>query len=111
MLDSILLASLDRVLGSPFLQALTAPYGVDRFLEPFNPMWSVGQIKARVAAVSRTTADSVTLRLRPNRHWRGFVAGQYVRVQVEVDGVRRSRCYSLSDRHPAQDGLIEITVK
>ena len=111
MLDSILLSRLDRVLGSPFVHALTAPHGVDRFLEPFNPMWSVGQVKARVAAVSRPTADSVTLRLRPNRHWRGFVAGQYVRVQVEIGGVRRSRCYSLSGAHPAEDGLIEITVK
>jgi ferredoxin-NADP reductase len=111
MADSIFTASLDRVLGSPLVDALTAPYGVDRFLEPFNPMWSADKVKARVVAVSRSTADSVTLRMRPNRHWKGFAAGQYVRVQVEIRGVRRSRCYSLSDVHGAHDGLIEITVK
>jgi len=111
MLESKLSGGLNRILGSQLVDALTAPYGVDRFLEPFNPMWSVDKVKARVVAITRSTADSVTLRLRPNRNWRGFVAGQYVRVQVEINGVRRSRCYSLSDAHPAQDGLIEITVK
>lgn len=111
MLDTILAGRLNRLLGSPLVDALTAPHGVDRFLEPFNPMWSVDKVRARVVSLRRTTADSVTLRLRPNHHWKGFAAGQYVRVQVEIAGVRRSRCYSLSDAHGAQDGLIEITVK
>lgn len=111
MVDSIFAGRLNRLLGSPLVNALTAPHGVDRFLEPFNPMWSVDQVKARVVAVARSTADSVSLRMRPNHRWAGFVAGQYVRVQVEIGGVRRSRCYSLSDAESALDGLIEITVK
>lgn len=111
MFDTILAGRLNRLLGSPLVDALTAPHGVDRFLEPFNPMWSVGKVRARVVSVRRMTAGSVTLRLRPNPLWKGFVAGQYVRVQVEVAGVRRSRCYSLSDAPGARDGLIEITIK
>lgn len=111
MFDSLLSTGLDRVLRSPLIDALTAPHGVDRYLEPFNPMWSASRVKARVIAVSRPTADAVTLRLLPNRNWQGFVAGQYVRVQVEIAGIRRSRCYSLSDAHAAADGAIEITVQ
>ncbi|WP_299687608.1 ferredoxin reductase [Hydrocarboniphaga sp.] len=107
----MLSGSLNRALGSRLVNALTAPHGVDRFLEPFNPMWSVDKIRARIESITRPTADSVSLRMRPNRHWKGFLAGQYVRVQVEIGGVRRSRCYSLSDAQAAHDGLIEITVK
>ena len=40
------------------------------------------------------TPDSVTLTLRANRAWEGFRAGQFIQVAVEIDGVRRTRCYS-----------------
>jgi ferredoxin-NADP reductase len=61
--------------------------------------------------VRHTTADSVTLTLRPTRQWRGFEAGQYVQVAVDIDGVRRTRCYSPSSSQHRADGRIELTVK
>lgn len=106
-----ILSNLDRVLTSPLVAALTAPYGVDRFLEPFNPMWSATQVRGRIEAVQRQTRDSVTITVRPNRHWQGFVAGQYARIEVEIDGVRRSRCYSLASAAPGRDGAVEFTIK
>ena len=100
---------LDRLLRSPLAAVLTAPHGVERFLEQCDPLWSVDRVKARVVRVERTAADTVVLGLRPNRHWAGFVAGQYLRVGVEVNGVWLTRCYSLSNA-PA-DGELEIAVK
>lgn len=102
--------TLDRVLRSDLAAALTAPHGVDRFLEQVNPLWSVEQVKARVVSVARPTPDAVLIRLRPNRHWTGFRAGQYARVGVEVDGVRVTRCYSLTGAF-AQGAEIEIAVR
>ncbi len=53
---------------------------VDRYLELVNPMLTVRELRAEVTEVHRSTADSVTLTLRPTRQWRGFRAGQFVQL-------------------------------
>ncbi len=83
-----------RLLGSGLLEALAAPHGVDRYLELIRPAWSLREARAVVSEVRRQTADSVTLTLRPNENWTGFRTGQFVRLTVEIDGVRQTRCYS-----------------
>ena len=83
-----------RLLGSPVVDLLLGPHGVDRYLELISPTLTVGDARAEVVAVRRQTPRSVTLTLRPNRAWAGFEAGQYVAVGVEIDGVRRTRTYS-----------------
>lgn len=74
-------------------------------------MLTVRELRAEVTAVHRSTSDSVTLELRPTRQWRGFTAGQFVRVTVDIDGVRRTRCYSPACSQHRSDGRIELTVK
>jgi stearoyl-CoA 9-desaturase NADPH oxidoreductase len=93
------------------LETVTSPYGIDRYLELVHPMLTVRELRAEVTAVRRSTSDSVTLTLRPTRQWRGFAAGQFVRVSVDIDGVRRSRCYSPAGSQHRSDGRIELTVK
>ena len=93
------------------LERVIAPYGVDRYLELVHPMLTVRELRAEVTTVHRSTSDSVTLTLRPTRQWRGFSAGQFVRVSVDIDGVRRSRCYSPACSQHRSDGRIELTVK
>ncbi|MGL5863958.1 MAG: ferredoxin reductase, partial [Phycicoccus sp.] len=44
------------------------------------------------------TRDSATVVIRPGRGWLGHVPGQYVRLGVDVDGVRHWRAYSLTHR-------------
>jgi len=100
-----------RLLGSPVVQALAAPHGVDRYLELVNPRWSLRDIRAEITDVRRGTADSVTLGLAPNGNWRGFRAGQYARFGVEIGGVRRTRCFSIASSQHRRDRRIEITVK
>jgi ferredoxin-NADP reductase len=41
----------------------------------------------------------------------GFRAGQFVRLSVEIDGVRRTRCYSPACSQFRGDGRIALTVK
>ena len=93
------------------VEALATPHGVDRYLELVNPMLTVRELRAQVTAVRRPTPDSVTLTLRPTRQWRGFQAGQFVQLSVDVDGVRRTRCFSPACSQHRADGRIELTVK
>ncbi len=100
-----------RVLGSSAVKAVFTPHGVDRYLEMLDPLWSPTEVRAEITDVARKTADSVTLTLRPNSNWKGFRAGQFVRLSVEIDGVRRTRCYSPACSEFRRDGKIELTVK
>jgi stearoyl-CoA 9-desaturase NADPH oxidoreductase len=97
-----------RLLGSALADALTTPHGVDRYVELVRPAFSLREVRAEIVAVRRPTARSVTLTLRPNDNWQGFRAGQFVRLSVEIDGVRHTRTYSpASSAHV--DDLIELT--
>ncbi|MGW4484437.1 ferredoxin reductase [Amycolatopsis sp. NPDC004368] len=89
-------------------EALLTPHGADRYLELLDPMLVRGEIRGRVVAVRHQTPDTVTFTVRPSRAWRGFEAGQYVRLTVEIDGVRRTRCYSPCG---PGEGDLEFTVK
>lgn len=90
-------------------EALLAPHGMDRYLELIDPMLVRREIRGVVTAVRRQTTDTVTLTLRPSLAWPGFQAGQYVRVSVDIDGVRRTRCYSPTNSEHRRD--LELTVK
>jgi ferredoxin-NADP reductase len=93
------------------LEAIATPHGVDRYLELVHPMWTVREPRAVVTQVERVALDEVALTLRPNRRWRGFQAGQYVEVSLDIDGVRQVRHYSPSSSQHRHDGRVEITVK
>lgn len=100
---------LDRI-AIPLLRALTAPHGPDHYLEMINPTWSLSAVRAEIIKAHQPALGSVTLLLRPNRNWLGFRAGQHVALTVDVDGVRRTRCYSLACSAHRDDGLLELTV-
>jgi len=100
-----------RISPLSLFESLATPHGVDRYLELVNPMLTVRELRAEVTDVRHQTADSVTLTLRPTRQWKGFTAGQFVQVTVEIDGVRHTRCYSPACSQSRADGRIELTVK
>ncbi|HKC28250.1 MAG TPA: FAD-binding oxidoreductase [Jatrophihabitans sp.] len=93
------------------VEALATPHGVDRYLELVHPMLTVRELRAAVTHVDRSTRGSVTLTLRPTRQWRGFQAGQFVQIAVDVDGVRRTRCYSPCSSQHRPDGRFELTIR
>ena len=105
----------DRILGSRTLAALTAPHGVDRYLELVNPMWAATEVRARVTDITRETSGEhpvATLTLQPTSTWRGHRAGQYVQVGVEINGARRTtRCFSISSAESNPGEAFTITVR
>ncbi|MGB5703388.1 MAG: ferredoxin reductase [Polyangiales bacterium] len=74
-----------------------------------DPVRSLGELRARVVEVIEETEDTRTFVLRPNAAWRGHRAGQYTSVELEIDGVRVRRCYSISSA--PGDALVSVTVK
>lgn len=86
-----------RVLGSNLVDLLTGPHGVDRYTELVAPTWTLGEARAKIVDVRRTTPRSVTLTLAPNAAFTDRYtvrAGQFVNVTLEIDGRMHSRCYS-----------------
>ncbi len=102
---------LRKALASDLVDRLTAPHGIDRYLELIDPTWTVREVRAEVVAVRRQTPGTVTLVLRPNETWTGFTAGQHVVVGVEIDGVVHDRCFSLAGSPHGGEGTLELTVK
>ncbi len=99
-----------RLLRSDFVDLLVGPHGIDRYLELIRPEITVRDARAKVVALQRQTPRSVTLTLRPNAAWKGFRAGQFVRIGLEIDGVRRTRTYSPAGSQYNADGTLELTV-
>ncbi|OBH60843.1 ferredoxin reductase [Mycobacterium mantenii] len=100
-----------RVLGSELLNLLTGPHGVDRYTELVAPTWTLGEARAKVTDVRRTTPRSVTLALTPNDTFLSahtLKAGQYVNLTVEIDGRRHTRCYSPANVEGA--AILELTI-
>jgi ferredoxin-NADP reductase len=49
--------------------------------------------------------------IKPGYRWRGHDPGQYLRIGLDIEGVRHWRAYSLTSDPLTHDGLIAITVK
>src|SRR3712207_1128439 len=92
-------------------EAVTTPVVPADYLDLVAPLRRGAELRGRVLSVSRETPDAATVVIRPGREWRGHVPGQYIRIGVDVDGVRNWRAYSLTSPVDSRDGTISITVK
>ncbi|MBU9763958.1 ferredoxin reductase [Mycobacterium sp. TNTM28] len=93
---------------SALANLLTGPHGVDRYTELVEPTWTRGDARAKVVAVRRQTPRSVTLTLEPNAAFAGFRAGQHINLSVEINGRRRTRCYSPANAERSHH--LELTI-
>ncbi len=91
-------------------EAATTPYLPADFMDLFAPLRSGADLRGRIESVHPETADAATIVIRPGADWAGHVPGQYLRIGIDVDGVRQWRAYSLT-HGPRRDGRISITVK
>lgn len=89
---------------------LTTPLVPEDFLDLVRPLRSSTDLRGCIEAITPETPDVATVRIRPGRGWRTPIAGQYVRIGVDVDGVRRWRSYSVSGPEDT-GGCFTITVK
>jgi ferredoxin-NADP reductase len=90
--------------------AAVTPLDLDDVLDVFHPLRSGADLRGRIVSVTAETPESATILVKPGKDWAGHVPGQYVRVGVDVDGVRLWRTYSLT-HGPRADRCLSITVK
>ena len=89
-------------------ELVATPLVPSDFVDLLDPLRSSTDLRARVVAITPETADAATLTLKPGKGWQGHTPGQYVRIGVDVDGVRQWRAYSITS---ATKGSFTITVK
>jgi len=99
----------DRVLR--MAELVTTPLLPSDYLDLIDPLRSGADLRGRIEAVVPETRDAATLVIRPGRGWVGHRPGQYIRIGVDVDGVRQWRAYSLTSDLTRTDGCISVTVK
>jgi ferredoxin-NADP reductase len=99
----------DRVLR--LVEFATTPLLPSDYLDLVDPLRSGADLRGRIEAVHPETRDAATIVIRPGRGWRGHRPGQYIRIGIDVDGVRQWRAYSLTSDLTRTDGCISVTVK
>jgi ferredoxin-NADP reductase len=92
-------------------ELVATPLVPSDYVDLVDPLRSGADLRGRVVTVHPETRDAVTLVIRPGRGWRTHTPGQYVRIGVDVDGVRQWRAYSLTSPLDRADGCISVTVK
>ena len=80
------------------------------YLDLFNPLRPGAELRGRIVEVIPETRDAATIVIRPGADWAGHIPGQYLRIGIDIDGVRQWRAYSLT-HGPRPDRNISITVK
>lgn len=106
------IAELGRRLAATAWRRWRLDRSAEFWLGELNRSWSLVERRATVVEVIDETADARTLVLAPGRRWPGHRAGQYVPIDVEIDGVRARRYYSISSgASPPGARQIAITVK
>ena len=93
------------------LASLSSPLLPDDYLELVNPLWSTRELRGRIETIDHETRDAATVLIKPGYRWSGHQPGQYLRIGLDIEGVRHWRAYSLTSDPARRDGLISITVK
>jgi ferredoxin-NADP reductase len=93
------------------LQAFSTPLLPDDYLEMINPLWSTRELRGRIERIDHETPDAATVLIKPGYSWQGHKPGQFLRIGVDINGVRHWRAYSLTSDPYRPDGLIGVTVK
>jgi stearoyl-CoA 9-desaturase NADPH oxidoreductase len=99
----------DRVIK--FAERVTTPLVPADYLDVIDPLRSGAALRGRILAIRPETRDAATIVIKTGRGWSTHTPGQYVRIGVDVDGVRHWRAYSLTSDISRRDGCITITVK
>ncbi|MDQ1318854.1 MAG: stearoyl-CoA 9-desaturase oxidoreductase [Actinomycetota bacterium] len=90
---------------------ITTPLVPTDYIDLIDPLRSGTRLRGRIVSIHAETRDAATLVIRPGSGWRSHRPGQFLRLGVDVDGVRHWRCYSITSAPNRADGCLSITVK
>ena len=92
-------------------RALTTPLRPDDYLALLNRRWSAREATGTVVRVRPETAEAATVVIRPDFRWPGHRSGQYLRLGLEIDGIRHWRAYTITSDPSHPKGWLSVTVK
>jgi ferredoxin-NADP reductase len=92
-------------------RAMTTPLVPDDYLALINPAWSARELTGTIIEIRCETEEASTVVVRPSFPWPGHRPGQYLRIGVELNGIRHWRAYSLTSDPDHPEGLVSVTVK
>jgi ferredoxin-NADP reductase len=93
-------------------ELVTTPVLPSDYLDLIDPLRPGAALRGRIEDVRAETPDAATVAIRPGRSWAGHLPGQYVRLGIDIDGVRHWRPYSITSRVASgPERQITITVK
>ena len=92
-------------------RALTTPLLPDDYFALLKPRWSTRELTGCVIRVRQETADAVTIVVKPDFKFPAHEPGQYLRLGMEVNGIRHWRAYSITSDPDHPEGVVSVTVK
>jgi ferredoxin-NADP reductase len=92
-------------------RALTTPLLPDDYFALIKPRWSTRELTGRVVRVQPERGNAATIVIEPNFPWPAHRPGQYLRIGLEINGIRHWRAYSITSDPDHPEGLVSITVK
>ena len=97
--------------SSNSLESLTSPLLPDDYFALINPRWSTRELTGRVVRVRHETDDATTIVIKPDFDWPGHQPGQYLRIGMEINGIRHWRAYTITSDPNHHEGVVSVTVK
>ena len=92
-------------------RALTTPLLPDDYFALIKPKWSTRELTGRVVKVRPEQGNATTVAVCPDYPVPAHRAGQYLRIGMEINGIRHWRAYSITSDPNHPKGLLSITVK
>jgi ferredoxin-NADP reductase len=92
-------------------RALTTPLLPDDYLALINPRWSTRELTGRVIRVRHETDDATTIVIKPDFDWPVHKSGQYLRIGMEINGIRHWRAYTITSDPSHPERVVSVTVK
>src|SRR4051794_41792790 len=90
-------------------ERITTPLLPADYFDIIDPLHSGTELRGRIVAIHPETRDAVSLIIKPGRGWRPYTPGQYVRIGVDVDGIRQWRGGAPPPPTPGAARVIPIT--
>lgn len=92
-------------------RVLTNPLLPDDYFALVSPNLSTRELTGTVVRTREEAGGATTVVIKPNFAIDPHTCGQYLRIGLEIDGIRHWRAYSLTSDPDHPDGYLSITVK
>ena len=92
-------------------KAMTTPLLPDDYFALVRPTWSTRESTGTVVRTIKHHGNAVSIVIKPDFEWPKHKPGQYLRIGMEINGIRHWRAYSITSDPDHPNGLVSITVK